>query len=61
MKYSALLILTCCNLASVSTKFVPNSFDTGGIEVGQGNLRLIYSGKDGKLMKYINGRNSVRH
>ncbi|XP_042002646.1 probable alpha-mannosidase At5g13980 [Salvia splendens] len=45
--------------SSVSTKFVPNSFDTGGIEVGQGNLKLIYSGNDGKLMKYINGRNSV--
>ncbi|XP_041998923.1 probable alpha-mannosidase At5g13980 isoform X1 [Salvia splendens] len=45
--------------SSVSTKFVPNSFDTGGIEVGHGNLKLIYSGKDGKLMKYINGRNSV--
>ncbi|KAL1554044.1 alpha-mannosidase [Salvia divinorum] len=45
--------------SSVSTKFVPNSFDTGDIEIGQGNLKLIYSGKDGKLMKYINGRNSV--
>ena len=61
MEYSTLLILTCCNLASATTELIPNTVGTGGIEVGSGNLKLIYSGKDGKLMKYINLRNSVSH
>lgn len=31
------------------------------IEVGPGDLKLIYSGNDGKLAQYSNGRNSVSH
>ncbi|XP_047949898.1 probable alpha-mannosidase At5g13980 isoform X2 [Salvia hispanica] len=45
--------------SSATTELIPNTVGTGGIEVGSGNLKLIYSGKDGKLMKYINLRNSV--
>ncbi|KAL5564813.1 hypothetical protein UlMin_027977 [Ulmus minor] len=30
------------------------------VEVGSGNLKLVYSGKDGKLTKYINSRRSVK-
>ena len=29
------------------------------IEVGPGNLKLVYSGSDGKLTGYINGKNMV--
>lgn len=52
------------NSASASTKLVPETFRMGqndGIEVGPGDLKLIYSGNDGKLTQYINGRNSVSH
>ncbi|KAH6829428.1 Glycosyl hydrolase family 38 protein [Perilla frutescens var. hirtella] len=48
--------------SSASTKLIPKTFDgsqTGGIEVGPGSLKLIYSGTDGKLTRYINGKNSV--
>ncbi|EEF51696.1 probable alpha-mannosidase At5g13980 [Ricinus communis] len=32
----------------------------GTIEIGPGNLKLIYSGKDGKIAQYINRRTSVK-
>ncbi|KAL8474413.1 hypothetical protein ACS0TY_031036 [Phlomoides rotata] len=32
---------------------------TGAIEVGPGNLKLMYSRKDGKLTQYTNSKNSV--
>lgn len=31
------------------------------IEVGPGNLKLIYTANDGKLARYINTRTSVCH
>lgn len=47
--------------AAVSRQKVYNSEVTqnDSIEIGPGNLKLIYSGKEGKLTQYINGRNSV--
>lgn len=48
--------------SSVSTKLISKTFDgsqTGGIEVGPGSLKLLFSGTDGKLSQYINERNSV--
>lgn len=48
--------------SSVSTKLISKTFDgsqTGGIEVGSGSLKLLFSGTDGKLSQYINDRNSV--
>ncbi|KAG8652720.1 probable alpha-mannosidase At5g13980 isoform X1 [Manihot esculenta] len=48
--------------AAVSRQKVYNSEVTqnDSIEIGPGNLKLIYSGKEGKLTQYINGRNSVK-
>lgn len=31
----------------------------GGVEVGTGNLKLIYSKSEGKLSQYVNSRSSV--
>lgn len=48
--------------SSVSTKLISKTFDgsqTGGIEVGPGSLKLLFSGTDGKLSQYINDRNTV--
>ncbi|PIN15813.1 Glycosyl hydrolase, family 38 - alpha-mannosidase [Handroanthus impetiginosus] len=49
---------------AVSASIKPISYtfsgnQTGAIEIGSGNLKLIYSGDDGKLMQYINSRSSV--
>lgn len=48
--------------ASSSVKPMPYTFggsQTGVIEIGPGNLKLIYSGDDGKLARYINSKSSV--
>lgn len=33
---------------------------SNSIEVGQGNLRLLYSADEGKLTHYVNNRNKVK-
>jgi len=45
---------------STSVKDVIHT-DTGNddIEIGTGNLKLIYSGNEGKLSQYVNTRTSV--
>ncbi|KAL0429671.1 UNVERIFIED_CONTAM: putative alpha-mannosidase [Sesamum radiatum] len=48
--------------ASASIKPISYVFDgsqTGAIEIGPGNLKLIYSGDDGKLTQYTNSRSLV--
>ncbi|KAL3617629.1 hypothetical protein CASFOL_037950 [Castilleja foliolosa] len=47
-----------------SAPIKPITYTFGGnrndaIQIGSGNLRLIYSGNDGKLMQYINSKSSV--
>ncbi|XP_011083026.1 probable alpha-mannosidase At5g13980 [Sesamum indicum] len=49
---------------TASTSIKPTSYVFGGsqtraIEIGPGNLKLIYSGDDGKLTQYTNSRNLV--
>lgn len=59
---------TLCDLftyaasSSSSIKSIPYTFSgsqTGVIEIGRGNLKLIYSGDDGKLTQYVNSKSSV--
>ncbi|KAG8388157.1 hypothetical protein BUALT_Bualt02G0096700 [Buddleja alternifolia] len=48
--------------ASALAKPISYTFDgrqNGDIEIGSGNLKLIYSGNDGKLMQYINEKSLV--
>ncbi|KAK4410705.1 putative alpha-mannosidase [Sesamum angolense] len=48
--------------ASASIKPISYVFDgsqTSAIEIGSGNLKLIYSGDNGKLMQYTNSRSLV--
>ncbi|KAL0425205.1 UNVERIFIED_CONTAM: putative alpha-mannosidase [Sesamum radiatum] len=48
--------------ASASIKPISYVFDgsqTGAIEIGSGNVKLIYSGDNGKLMQYTNSRSLV--
>ncbi|XP_010249229.1 PREDICTED: alpha-mannosidase At3g26720-like [Nelumbo nucifera] len=43
-----------------STVYTTQGNEDGTIEVGQGNLRLIYSLKEGKLIQYVNTRSLVK-
>ncbi|PIN24225.1 Glycosyl hydrolase, family 38 - alpha-mannosidase [Handroanthus impetiginosus] len=43
----------------VSTVYTPEESNGQTFEVGQGNLKLLYSVNDGKLTRYTNRRNSV--
>ncbi|KAK4414075.1 putative alpha-mannosidase [Sesamum alatum] len=46
--------------ASIKPKsYVFDGSQTGAIEIGPGNLKLIYSGDDGKLTQYTNSRSLV--
>ncbi|KAK6153871.1 hypothetical protein DH2020_013510 [Rehmannia glutinosa] len=48
--------------SSASIKPISYTFDgsqNGAIQIGPGDLKLIYSGNDGKLTQYINSRSSV--
>ncbi|KAL6552364.1 hypothetical protein OROHE_007728 [Orobanche hederae] len=48
--------------SSASINPVTYAFDgsqNGAIEIGPGNLKLVYSGNDGKLTQYVNSRNLV--
>ncbi|KAI3463535.1 hypothetical protein Pfo_020198 [Paulownia fortunei] len=48
--------------SSASTKPISYTFDgsqSGAIQIGSGNLKLIYSGNDGKLTQYVNSRSLV--
>ncbi|KAL6494431.1 hypothetical protein OROGR_031231 [Orobanche gracilis] len=48
--------------SSASIKPVTYVFDgsqNGAIQIGPGNLKLVYSGNDGKLTQYVNSRNLV--
>ncbi|XP_043724653.1 probable alpha-mannosidase At5g13980 isoform X2 [Telopea speciosissima] len=46
--------------AIASTLHTSAGSENGTIEVGQGNLKLIYSIDEGKLTQYINSRSSVK-
>ncbi|KAJ4960967.1 hypothetical protein NE237_020877 [Protea cynaroides] len=46
--------------AIVSTLYTSGGSENGTIEVGQGNLKLIYSTDEGKLIQYINSRSLVK-
>lgn len=43
----------------VSTVYTPEEGSGETFEVGQGNLKLLYSANEGKLTRYTNNRNSV--
>lgn len=57
--------LVCITFAASGlVKQTSYKFDTrkpADIEVGQGNLKLVFSGSDGNLVKYINTRSLVCH
>ncbi|KAL3619540.1 hypothetical protein CASFOL_036601 [Castilleja foliolosa] len=61
-------VITSANLLHVtypaSAPIKPITYTFGGtrndsIQIGSGNLKLIYSGNDGKLTQYINSKSSV--
>lgn len=43
----------------ISTQFTPEENINNTFEVGQGNLKLLYTVDEGKLTRYINKRNSI--
>ncbi|KAF5181502.1 Alpha-mannosidase [Thalictrum thalictroides] len=45
--------------STLSTTHISQDNGNGTIEIGQGNLKLIYAVNDGKLTQYINKRSSV--
>ncbi|KAL5717335.1 alpha-mannosidase [Ranunculus cassubicifolius] len=45
--------------SAISTSYTSQEGVNGTIQVGQGNLKLIYSVEEGKLTQYINNRTSV--
>ncbi|KAL2455897.1 Glycosyl hydrolase family 38 protein [Forsythia ovata] len=45
----------------ISTQFTPEESIDNTFEVGQGNLKLLYTVDEGKLTRYINNRNSVSY
>ncbi|CAA0824595.1 Glycosyl hydrolase family 38 protein [Striga hermonthica] len=47
------------NRSFISSVYTPEEDTSKTFEVGQGNLKLIYSANKGKLSRYINSRNSV--
>ena len=46
---------------SMSTVHTSPRDENGTIEVGQGNLRLVYAVKEGKLTHYFNSRSMVSY
>lgn len=60
--FTTYVISSAKRAAGVSEKQTANESQRGQnqtIEVGPGNLKLVYSGKDGKLTKYINIKSLV--
>jgi alpha-mannosidase len=45
--------------STMSSIYTPEAIVDNTIEIGQGNLRLHYTADEGKLMRYVNRRNSV--
>lgn len=43
----------------MSKEFRSDGSTNNSIEVGQGNLKLLYSADEGKLTQYVNSRNLV--
>lgn len=43
----------------MSTKYMVQENTKGTIEIGQGNLKLLYAADEGKLIQYVNSRNQV--
>ncbi|KAF6160103.1 hypothetical protein GIB67_018883 [Kingdonia uniflora] len=46
--------------STLSTVYTSQGSDNGTVEVGKGNLKLIYSLEEGKLTHFINGRSLVK-
>ena len=62
--YSIYMLRFCCSIFAAGasereTVYISDGNQNHTIKVGQGNLKLVYSGKDGKLKKYINKRSLV--
>lgn len=58
----SLLYITDAAATLVSqTLYKSEGSENDAIEVGPGNLKLIYSGIEGKLSQYVNNRSSVCH
>lgn len=47
------------HISTISTEFRSEESTNNSIEVGQGNLKLLYSADEGKLTQYVNNRNLV--
>jgi len=47
------------HISTISTEFKSEGSTNNSIEVGQGNLKLLYSADEGKLTQYVNNRNLV--
>lgn len=45
--------------STISTVYRSDGSVNDSIEVGQGNLKLLYSADEGKLTRYVNSRNLV--
>lgn len=58
------MFVTCMYAVSTLLQQMTYTFDrrqNSDIEVGTGNLKLIFSGNNGKLTRYVNSRSSVWH
>ncbi|XP_010249228.1 PREDICTED: alpha-mannosidase At3g26720-like [Nelumbo nucifera] len=60
--FSTYIVSSAKRTGASSTISTPSSFgdENGTIEVGQGNLKLIYSIDEGKLTQYVNTRSLVK-
>lgn len=47
--------------STISTVHTYEGSKNNTIEVGQGNLKLLYSADEGKLTRYVNSRNLVSY
>ncbi|XP_045793095.1 LOW QUALITY PROTEIN: alpha-mannosidase At3g26720-like [Trifolium pratense] len=47
------------HISTISKEFRSEGSTNNSIEVGQGNLKLLYSADEGKLTRYVNSRNQV--
>lgn len=56
-----LLCLMAGSEVAISKWYLSERNANKTFEVGQGNLKLLYTGNEGKLTSYINSRNSVFH
>ncbi|CAA3008839.1 probable alpha-mannosidase At5g13980 isoform X1 [Olea europaea subsp. europaea] len=53
-------VISSGKISGKQTSYASDGRQNDTIEIGPGNLKLIYSGNDGKLIQYINKRNSVK-